>query len=104
MKISKNDKIRILIYQKSYPLTWIPIIPHPQIRWSKRRLKILNWTKGRVRTHLKGLLITNTLLKLQIVTTPLFKMTAAQIPKFHVLSVQDQLRRSDINLISCVCV
>jgi len=30
MKISKNGKIRILIYQKSYSLTWIPIIPHLQ--------------------------------------------------------------------------
>jgi len=26
MKISKNGKICILIYQKNYPLTWIPII------------------------------------------------------------------------------
>jgi len=47
MKISKNDKIRILIYQKSYPFTWILTIPHPQIRRGKRGLKILNWAKGR---------------------------------------------------------
>jgi len=49
MEILKNGKIRILIYQKSYPLTWIPIIPHLQVRKGKRGLKILNWTKGRVR-------------------------------------------------------
>jgi len=33
MKISKNGKIRTLIYQKSYPLTWI--IPHPQVQRGK---------------------------------------------------------------------
>jgi len=105
MKISKNGKIRILIYQKSYPLTWISIIPHPQVWRGKRGLKILNWIKDRVGAHLKGLLITNTLLKFQVVTTPPFKMAAAQMPKFHVLNViQDQLRGSGINLIPCVCV
>jgi len=60
MKISKNGKIRILIYQKSYPLTWILTISHPQVRRGKRRLKILNWIKDPVGAHLKGLLITNT--------------------------------------------
>jgi len=49
MKISKNGKICILIYQKSYPLTWILIIPHPQIWRDKRGLKIFNWTEGRLR-------------------------------------------------------
>jgi len=54
MKISKNGKISILIYQESYPLTWIPIIPHIHIRKGKKGLKILNWTKGRVEAHLKS--------------------------------------------------
>jgi len=48
MKISRTGKILILIYHKSYFLTWIPIIPHPQVRRDKRGLKILNWTKSRV--------------------------------------------------------
>jgi len=108
MKISKNGKIHILIYQKSYHLTWISNIPHSPVRRGKRGLKILNWTKGRVGVHLKGLLITNTLLKFQVVTTPPFKMTAAQMLKFHALSViQDQLHRSGMNpfpLCVCVCV
>jgi len=65
---------------------------------------MLNWTKSQVGTHLKGLLITNTLLKFQVVTTLSFKM-AAQMPKFHALSViQDQLRGSSMNLIPYVCV
>jgi len=103
MKISKNGKIRILIYQKSYPLTWIPNILHPQIRRDKRGLKILNWTKGRIGTHLKDLSITNTFLKFQVITTPPFKMAAAQMPKFHAFSIiQDQLRGSGMNLIPCV--
>jgi len=34
-----------------------------------------------------------------------FKITAAQMPKFHALSIiQDQLRGSDINMIPCVCM
>jgi len=104
LKISKNGKIHILIYQKSYSLIWIPIISHPQVRRGKKKLKILNWTKGRVGAHLKGLLITNTFLKFQVVTTPPFKMAAAQMSKFHALSViQDQLRGSGMNLIPCVC-
>jgi len=64
MKISKNGKIRILIYKKSYPLPWIRLSLTSQIRVEMNRgLKILNWTKDRVRAHFKGLLITNTLLK-----------------------------------------
>jgi len=38
-------------------------------------------------THLKGLLITNTLLKFQVIMTPPFKMAAAQMPKFHAFSI-----------------
>jgi len=59
-----------------------------------------------VEAHLKGLLITNILLKFQIVTTPPCKMAAAQMPKFHALSViQDQLRGNGMNLIPlCVIV
>jgi len=34
MEITKKGKIRILIYQKNYPLTRIPIISHPQVRRS----------------------------------------------------------------------
>jgi len=55
-------------------------------------LRILNWIKGQVRAHLKNLLITNTLLKFQVVTTLPLKMAAAQIPKFHALSVIQELR------------
>jgi len=84
MKISKNCKIRILIYQKSFDMD----IDHPQVRRGKRGLNILNWTKGRVGAHIKGLLITNTHLKFQVVTTPPFKMAAAQMPKFHALSME----------------
>jgi len=40
-----------------------------------------------VKAHLKGLLITNTLLKFQVITIPPFKMAVAQMPKFHALSV-----------------
>jgi len=57
-----------------------------------------------VGAHLKGLLITNTLLKFQVVTTPLFKMATAQMPKFHAGVIQDQLYKSGMNLIPCVCV
>jgi len=58
-----------------------------------------------VGAHLKGFLITNTLLKFQVVTTPSFKMAAAQMPKFHALSViQDRLCGSGMNLISRACV
>jgi len=39
MKISKNGKIHILIYQKSYPLTWIPIIPYLQVRKGKKGIE-----------------------------------------------------------------
>jgi len=56
-----------------------------------------------VGAHLKGILIKNTFLKFQVVTTPSFKMAAAQMPKFHALSViQDQLRGSGMNLIPCM--
>jgi len=56
-------------------------------------------------THLKGVLITNTLLKFQVVTTSLFKIGVAQIPKFHAFSViQNQLRGSGMNPCVCVCV
>jgi len=70
----------------------------------KRRLKILNWTKGRVGTHLKGLLITNTLLKFQVVTLP-FKMPLKCRNFMHlVLSRINCVEVAWIWFFVCVCV
>ena len=46
MKISKNGKTRILIFQKSYPMTCIPNIPHPLVRGGKRGVENFKLDQG----------------------------------------------------------